>query len=37
MSLVDELCSRSGGDAREAMTVGCKPASQAVYDSYFVG
>ena len=21
----DELCSRSGGDAREAMTVGCKP------------
>ena len=22
---IDELCSRSGGDAREAMTVGCKP------------
>ena len=21
---IDELCSRSGGDAREAMTVGCK-------------
>ena len=27
MSLVDELCSRSGGDAREAMTVGCKPTT----------
>ena len=24
---VDELCSKSGGDAREAMTVGCKPTS----------
>ena len=24
---VDELCSRSGGDAREAMTVGCKPTT----------
>ena len=23
-----ELCSRSGGDAREAMTVGCKPTMQ---------
>ena len=22
---IDELCSRSGGDAREAMTVGCAP------------
>ena len=26
---LDELCSRSGGDAREAMTVGCKPTSLA--------
>ena len=25
----DELCSRSGGDAREAMTVGCKSTSEA--------
>ena len=24
---IDELCSRSGGDAREAMTVGCKPTT----------
>ena len=29
LCIVDELCSRSGGDAREAeaMTVGCKPTS----------
>ena len=25
--MCDELCSRSGGDAREAMTVGCKPTN----------
>ena len=29
---IDELCSRSGGDAREAMTVGCKPTSFALSD-----
>ena len=27
---VDELCSRSGGDAREAMTVGCKPTMRTL-------